>query len=220
MKCLLILLLLAGAVAAPLVAQPLFEHGDVIVSTFAATGHFSFVSRLLVYSRDGSVRELGSSVSNSYRETLVLDGVLHVARRSGIERIDSGGQILTPFSNIFNTVYMSPSLDDSIVASNGSGQVYRLKPDGSVRIFRDTVGFNDPRAGGIDLASDQCTAFYLTATRLASWDSCRNTKPILFGSEGPRPGGFALRLLSDGSFIAAFLSDIIQYDSSGQIMRR
>lgn len=213
-------ILLAIALAAPLPAhaQSIFEHGDVLVSTVTETGMYTAISRILLYRADGTFkREIVSSDITDYRETLLREGVLYTAEQRQIGRFDQMGGILPPFRTQ-PMVYLSPAFDGSIVASDGL--LYRFNPDGSIRTRRDTIVMFEPTARGVELTSDQCTVVFLSIARLGKWDSCRNTAPVLFGSSGPGPAGRGLRMLPDGGFIAAFLSDIVHYDPAGQIIRR
>lgn len=201
-------------------AQSVFEHGDVLVSTFTQTGMFTASSRLLLYDTSAMFkRELAFSEITTYRESLIRGGVAFVATRQSIQRVRADGTFLSDFGGL-NAVYLAPALDGGIVASNGSGQLFRFNADASIRSYRDTVILNDPSASGVELSLDQCTVFYLTATRIARWNSCENSAPVLFGES--RPGAFtanALRLLPDGTFLAAYLINIAHLDREGRVIK-
>lgn len=201
-------------------AQTAFEHGDVLVSTFTQTGMFTASSRLLLYDASPLFkRELAFSEVTTYRESLIRGSVAFVATRQSIQRVRADGTFLSDFGGL-NAVYLAPVLDGGIVASNGSGQLFRFSGDASIRAYRDTVILNDPSASGVELSPDQCTVFYLTRTRIARWNSCENSAPVLFGES--RPGAFtasALRLLPDGTFLAAYVINVAHLDRDGRVIR-
>ena len=198
--------------ASNIAAQPL-ESGDVVVST-------GFLpSRVLVYRNDGTFkRELASRDGSFFRETLFHRGLLYAPRDSFVEVFDRNG-VPVPGFGAPALLHLAPAADGSILASNGSGELFRYGPDGTLLWRRNTVMLFEPPAVGIDLASDQCSLFATVGNTVVSWDVCRDTSWQRVAPHLPFSTGTALRLLSDGSFLMAHRTDVILFDSSGAIVR-
>jgi hypothetical protein len=213
---LLLALALHFIVAETAGAQLPLAFGDVVVSTFTQTGPQSADTKILLYSREGIFKgEVASS--QLFRETLVRDGAVYVATISGIQKIGLSGQI-EPFSNIRNPVWLAPLRDGSILAANGSGELYHVNADGSLRLYHDTATTFEPPAHGVEVAADQCSVRYLGGGALVGWDLCRNSRPQIVGPSNTTDAG--LRWLSDGTFLAAALSDVFHLGADGQTLRR
>ena len=209
--------LLLLLVAFPLLAQPL-QRGDVLVSTFRPTGASDYESKIVVYREGVFVRDLAVRTDSLFRETLALpDGSVLAATDDDIQRIT--GTTTTVFSQIFNPIYLSPTLSGDVVGTTGSKQPFRLASDGSIRSFRDTVIAREPGGNGIDVGPDQCTAYYFNGGAIIAWNSCQNTAPIVLGSPAFRPADSALRLLADGTFLGTYRVDTARFDSQGRTLR-
>ena len=203
------------ALAAPASAQPSLHYGDVLVSTSTGAGP----SRILVYTRDGALKGALASVPwTVFGETIYRDGVVYVATIVGIWEIDSGGA-LSKFSDIRAPAWLSPAADGRVIAANTSGELYVVNADGTLRLYRDTVTGFEPGAHGIELSSDHCTVFYLESAALVTWDACRNTKPSIIGPVSSPGTRTALRLLPDGTFLAAYRTGIARLDAGGYTTR-
>jgi hypothetical protein len=196
-------------------SQPSTAYGDVLVSIVAPSGF----SKILIYTRDGTLKgELASIGWSTFGEMLFRNGSVYAATIDGIYRIDPTGQ-LTKFSDIRAPAWMAPALDGSIVAANTSGELYHVAPDGSQLLYRDTAILMDPSAKGIELKPDQCTVYYLGGGSLVVWDVCENTTPSIVGPISPIRTRTALRLLPDGTFLAAYRSGIARLDADGNDVR-
>lgn len=204
------------------VAQPLVP-GDVLVTTHRTTfdeeGFEGFVSNIQVYDREGVFkRELITSTSRQFSEPFFRDGIVYVGDRwDGIARIDAGGNLLSPFTtSVVNVNFLSPGPEGGLLAANGSGEVYQFDAAGTRVRYRDI--FQEPRANGIDLGADQCTVFWLNHGSLARWDACVNSTAGMFGPQY-NIASTALRILPDGTFLAAFLTRVVHLDQDGNLIR-
>ena len=198
--------------ASNIAAQPL-ESGDVVVTTG------SLPSRVLVYRSDGTFkRELASHDRSFFRETLFHRGLLYVPGNSFVNVFDRNGVPVAGFGAPA-LVYLAPAADGSILASNGSGELFRYDPDGTLRWERNTVMLLEPPALGIDLAPDQCSLFANVGNTVVYWDVCQDTSWHQVGPRLSAPTGTALRLLSDGSFLMAYRTNVTLFDSSGATVR-
>ena len=207
-----VLLFMLLVAASNITAQPL-ESGDVVVTT-------GFLpSRVLVYRNDGTFkRELASNDRSFFRETLFHRGLLYVPEQHTVNVFDRNGVPVTPFGAPA-LVYLAPAADGSILASNGSGELFRYGPDGTLLWRRNTVMLLEPGAHGIDLAPDQCSLFANVGNTVVYWDVCRDTSWHQVGPRLPASTGTSLRLLSDGSFLMAYRTNVTLFDSGGATVR-
>src|SRR5688572_12166510 len=105
--------------ALSLAAQPTLERGDIIASaSFEEEG-----GTLEVYGRDGTFKgNLAVELSQPLSDPLHRDGIIYVATRADtIERFDTAGQRLTPFTtNAVDAFYISPGPNGGLVAAGSS----------------------------------------------------------------------------------------------------
>src|SRR5688572_27108173 len=91
-----------------------------------------------------------------FARRIVDAGYVYAAERSAIYRFEPDGTALGLWSPISALVWLAASLDGSVVSSNGSGNLFRINPDGSMRVSRNTGTLGEPVARGVDVAPDQC----------------------------------------------------------------
>jgi hypothetical protein len=138
-----------------------------------------------------------------------------------IVKYDINGNKIGTFGSGFNS-------DPESILFDKSGNAYVGQADGSHAILKFDSSGNllqtitptsvDRGTDWIDLSADQSTIFY------AGEGSTIRTISALTGVQGPNfetgKGGvqFALRLLSDGGLLVANSTDVLRYDSSGNIV--
>ena len=153
------------ALAFPMEGQTSFQRGDVVVSAYEDVlgddgTPISVQSNLRVYGNDGAYKRELVSPDGVYGEPFVLRRIVFFGSREAIERVATDGTRLEPFTtNVANVNYLSPGPTGGILAVNNSGEIYQFAADGTLIRFRDSMQ-NLPAFGGIDLASDGCTAYY------------------------------------------------------------
>ncbi|HYH10456.1 MAG TPA: hypothetical protein VEK11_25655 [Thermoanaerobaculia bacterium] len=220
----MVLAALALALTSWLHAQPALLHGDVIVAgyreTVDAEGFPAFVSTIRIYGRDGVFqRELVTSSERQFSEPYVRDGIVFVGTRfpDAIERIDAAGTFLAPFTNLVNDINdLSPGPNGGLIAASAS-EIYQFAADGTLLRYRDIT--TTPLAGGgLDLAADRCTVIHSSNGALARWDACLDTPAAFFTSSLAGASG-AVRILPDGTFLAALLSRVVHRASDGTVIR-
>jgi hypothetical protein len=207
---------LADAVA--VMAQSAIEPGDILISTTAFAPVTT--SKIAVHRSDGTFKsDFTTSTSARYRETLFHNGFVFAAERGAIFRFTPTGSSLGIWTPISAPVWLAPAVDGSIVSSNGSGNLFRIGSTGSLTSSRNTGDLGEPVARGLDIAPDQCTVFYATGTRLATWDSCLNSAPVSFGAVQSHGPGTSLRLLADGRLLVSYLHEVALLAADGSELR-
>ena len=210
------------ALVFPMAGQTSLVRGDVVVSAYDESPA-SLFSNLRVYGRDGVFkRELVGPDGRFFGEPLVRDGIVYFGAHipNAIERVAADGTRLAPLTTeVANVNYLSPGPSGGILALNNSGEIYLFAPDGTLLHFRDST--NLPNAeGGAALGRDGCTVFYAAAAALVRWNACTDSVAEFFT---PRFGStsYALRVLNDGSFLVALLSDrgsVLHLDPVGSVI--
>ena len=220
-----VLLLVALACAAGAYGQPRLAHGDVIVTarrTVTDPGGPSYVIvTLVVFGRDGVLKgDLTVVATGQSGQPLYRDDIIYVPTYFPdiIKRFDSAGQLLTPFTNA-RVGALSPGPAGGLLATNASGEIFQFDASGSLIRFRD-VQADLPGDGGIDLAADRCTVFYVVCCALARWDICRNTEPVLV-TPGVAGGWGSIRVLTDGTFLVVPTSvhPVLHINQAGNVLR-
>ncbi len=227
----LLTLLIALACGLPLAALG-FEYGDVIVvgnrQGLDSFGNPIFLDAdIRIHGRDGAFKRELFRATRILTEPFYRDGIVYVGARSpdAIERIDSTGNRLLPFTTtVYNVNFLSPGPEGGLLAVNGSGEIYQFDADGRLVHFRNFM--QHPQAGGgIDLAADQCTAYYATSGSLARWDICVTGNADFWGPNLATASN-ALRILPDGTFLISvfglfpnFENRIIHVDRNGNMIR-
>jgi hypothetical protein len=138
-----------------------------------------------------------------------------------VERVDANGTLLPPFTtDVVNISYLGPGPAGGLLAVNGSGEICQFAANGTLLRFRDILQ-ELPASGGIDLGSDQCTAFYLVHGAPVRWNLCDGSEPQLIA--GPTGTSFAMRVLRDGSFLFAALGSagrrVVHLAANGALIR-
>jgi hypothetical protein len=221
--CVSLSLVLCGA------AQGALTRGDVVVSAYEDRvdengDPIGLESNLSVYRRDGTLKaQLVDPEGRFFGEPLVYDGLVFFGARApdAIERVRDDGTRLSPFTtDVVNINYLSPGPAGGLLAVNGSGEIYVFAPDGALTRFRNAAQ-DLPAYGGIDLGSDQCTAFYTTQGALVRWNACVGSEPELLGNLGGASFGFRVR--RDGTFLVAIVRPeggvVIHASSDGNVIR-
>jgi outer membrane protein assembly factor BamB len=219
------------ACALPLAAQG-FEYGDVIVvgnrQGFDSFGTQIFLDAdVRIHGRDGAFKRELFRATRFLTEPFYRDGIVYVGARSpdAIERIDSTGNRLTPFTTaVYNVNFLSPGPGEGLLAVNGSGEIYQFATGGTLLRFRNFT--QSPQAeGGIELSADQCTVYYASFGSLAHWDACINDSAAFFGPNLAVASN-ALRILPDGTFLVSVIglfpnlgNRIIHVDANGNLIR-
>ncbi len=227
----LLAFLITLACAMPLAAQG-FEYGDVIV-VGNRLGFDSFGTQIFldadirIHGRDGAFKRELFRATRILTEPFYRDGILYVGARSpdAIERIDAAGNRLTPFATaVYNVNFLSPGPGGGLLAVNGSGEIYQFAADGTLMRFRNFT-LRPPAYGGIELATDQCTVYFASASSLARWDTCLGVEPAYWGPALASALN-ALRILPDGTFLISvfglfpnFENRIIHVDPNGNLIR-
>lgn len=222
-RSLLLMAIIGLAVARPAIAQATFVPGDVLVSGYRETihpeGFPTVISNIRVFGRDGVFKRELITGSRLFSEPYVRNNIVFVGRRdpNAIERIDAGGNLLTPFTTLVRGInYLSPGPGGGLLAAS-AGDIYQFASDGTLIRYRDLT--TDPLAGGgIDLASDQCTVIQASNGALARWNACLGTPAQYFTPSLPVASG-AVRVLPDGTFLVALLSRVVHQDAAGNVIR-
>jgi hypothetical protein len=156
-----------------------------------------------------------------FRESLVHNGSLYVGTNTEIKQFDLSGNELPRFNGADAINYLAPFADGSIAGANVSGEIFHFEPNGSVRQRLQFSRLVFP-ASGIDVDRDQCSVRYATMSRVATWNACTNADPLAFDRAWSTPPEFAraFRILPQGGFLVALLTDLAGLDSSGRIVRR
>ena len=206
-------------------AQPALAHGDVIVtgkkSGFNPDGTSYVIATLVVFSRDGVLKgELAEVDTGGVGQPLYRDGIIYVPATLPyeIKRVDSTGRTLTPFAHA-RASYLSPGPAGGLLATNSSGEIFQFDATGALIRFRDVLA-ELPGFGGIELAADHCTVFYVVLARLARWDLCQESEPV-FHTPSLSGGVGSIRLLPDGSFLIVSVTTdpILHVDHYGNVIR-
>ena len=175
-----------------------FELGDVIVSggvTVPNPPNFpDYDPKLLWFDRNGQFKgQLAELFLNEhfYRVAFSPSGALHAASSRGILTVTPGGQVSA--GGFGNDTYLSLSfaVDGTLVA--GGGGVLALFASSGAR-FKYYLLPQTDTAASIDLASDQCTAYYLYINVFGRFDVCQGALLPRVPYAG---GGADFRLLRD-----------------------
>lgn len=206
----------------PALAQVVLERGDVLVVKSSSADISAAIS---VFDSNGALK--GTLIEFPDRllaDLFYRDGGLYVGARfpDAIERIDDRGNLLTSFAtadDVYNLNYLSPGPNGGLLAVNSSGEVFQFAANGDLVTFRD-VSWSPRPFGGIDLASDGCTTFGVTFSRLVQWDACLNTPATFITALLPATLE-ALRLLPDGTFLVDSVGSpgVIHLAADGNILR-
>jgi hypothetical protein len=196
--------------------------GDVVVSGYRSTGQYTHVSKVFVYSPQGLLKgELASTNGHIFLESFVTPSrdVYLAAGNGGIRRIDILGRE-TRVGNLGNAVHLAPSLKGDIFGSTVSGELFEIASDGRIVAFYYPYIGGIGVARGVDVASDQCTVYYMDANRLAKWNPCSNpTASTVFGPQHPDSLTGDLRQLPDHTFLVGSRSAVWHLSSEGRVIR-
>jgi hypothetical protein len=203
---------------ATVAAAQTFERGDVL-ATSTNHGLFSVTSTLRLYDSSGVFqRDISTrSGADGYGDTLVdRQSVLWVTGGNAVFRLDATGSVVGTSPGPAAARYFSPSaISNIIVAGNIGSTLYILGSNGGlIRTF--DVGTT---VTGIDLSVDQCTIFYGSGTDIRRYDFCRGQSLGVFASLPAVPRVNALRVLGDGTLLAATLSAVFRFSPSGSIVQ-
>ena len=208
--------LLASVLTLPAMAG--FITGNVFVG--AGNG------QVFVYSQTGTLLQKLSSGLSSETTGMALDasGTLYSTNfeANAIVKYDSNGNKIGTFGSGFNSHPESILFDKSgnayVGQADGSHAI--LKFDSSGNLLKTiTPTSTDRGTDWIDLSADQATLFY------AGEGQTIRTISAVTGVQGPNfetgKGSvqFALRILGDGGVLVANSSNVLRYDSSGNIIR-
>ena len=206
-------------------AQPALVHGDIIVTAtkpgLNPDGSSYVIATLVVFSRDGVLKgELAEVDTGGVGQPLYRDGIIYVPASTPyeIKRVDSSGRLLTPFAHA-RAAFLGPGPAGGLLATNRSGEIFQFDATGALVRFRDDLS-ELPGFGGIELAADHCTVFYVVLTRIARWNVCQDSEPVLH--TGDLSGGVStIRLLPDGSFlvVSRTTDPILHVDHYGNLIR-
>src|SRR5688500_15781760 len=141
--CAFAVLALARAVSGQIVLEP----GDIIAgSTRPAVngeGETYDAGKLIVFGRNGVLKGDFVELPTPPSEPLYWNGVIYVSTFDPrvIARVDSSGNLLSPFATNVSVAYLSPGPAQGLLGTNRSGELYQLDANGSVIRFRDSSTF-------------------------------------------------------------------------------
>lgn len=221
-----ILTLLLVFLSLPVLAQPTFDRGEVIVSSATLNENgFDFDSTITVFHNDGTLeRTLLAMPGRLLTDIFAREGIVYIGARAPnrIERVTASGTLLPPFAtSVVNVNYLSPGPQDGLLAMNVSGEIYQFASDGTLLRYRD-VTFEPNGTGGLDLASDQCTVLYATGGSLVQWNACSNAPATFLTPDLPDTTIQAVRILPDGSVLLTAVrggGTVLHVSRTGTIIR-
>ena len=191
-----------------------FELGDVIVSGYIPTGGTQeFRYKVLCYRPNGQLKTILSDSAGFDFGRLAFSpfGILYATSSRGLETVSPSGQIA-----LVEGLYAFESLAfaaDGRLAVGGGRFISRLSPSGAVlnnyRLADDAGVFS------LDIAADQCTAYY-SGPGVRRFDICRGTTLPDFLP----PGGGDFRLLPGGGLAIVRFDGIDIYSSNGAVLRK
>ena len=192
-----------------------FELGDVIVSgSIPAGGTQQFRTQVLWYGRDGQLKKVlvDSEAFSSRGLGFSPGGILHTISGGGLVTISPSGTIARLLVNGFYASFAFAA-DATFLAGYDGGVLNRFSPSGSL-VRRYAVSSD---VATLDLASDQCTVYYL-GPGVKRFDVCQGTQlPDFLPVDG-----VDFRLLAGGGLaISRPVTDGVEiYNSSGTVLRR
>jgi hypothetical protein len=195
-----------------------FVKGEVFVG--AGNG------QVFVYSPTGDLLQKLSSGLSSETTGMAFDasGNLYSTnfQADAIVKYDVSGNKLGTFGSGFNThpesILFDKSGDAFVGQADGTHSILKFDSNGSL-LKTITPTSVDRGTDWIDLSADQTTLYY------AGEGPTIRTISAVTGLQGPDfetgkgSQQFALRLLSDGGILVANGSNVLRYDSSGNIIR-
>ncbi len=196
-----------------------FSKGDV----FAGIGngrwnHFDASGTLLATLDDGHIGNVGGFEPAHATTGMCFDpaGDMYAMNfaNNSMAKFDKAGSLVADAVGTFdsNPEACLVAGGNAIYASEvtGSGDILKLDLGGA-EVARYDVG----RSDWIDLAADGCTMLYTDEGRaIHRFDVCANAAMADFAVL-PSGGLFALRILPDGTVLAAATSAVKQFDKSG-----
>jgi hypothetical protein len=177
------------------------------------------------YTQNGTlVQKLQSPNTNTEDTGMVFDsaGILYSTnfQSNQIVKYDSNGSFIGTFGSGFNSHPESMVIDKSgnfyVGQADGTHNILKFDPSGNL-LQTITPGATDRGTDWIDLAADQHTLFYNgegpNTRTVDAISGVTNT----FTSHGNQM--FALRILPSGDVLAANTSNVLEFDSAGNIIR-
>ena len=191
-----------------------FAPGDVIVSgTIPLPGLQQFEAEIIQYDRQGQLKTVlvDQSPGDGFtRLEFSPTGVLYTSSTGGIVTVSPTGQITPGIYGHIPYRSLSFAADGTLLAGYIAGILKRFGPSGAV-----LQSYHLPDdAISIDLAADQCTAYWL-GPGIRRFDVCQGTQLPDFTSVD----GSDFRLLPAGGVAISRFSTVDIYDANGALLR-
>jgi hypothetical protein len=226
LRCLVLAVILLGMAVWPIEAQQ-FQNGDVLLTTYTSVGVSDWTSKLLWYDASGHLKGQLLSVNDQFLEGVAFNssGVLHVALGFGVSKVAANGTV-TPFLpplSLEHPVSLSFARDGGLYAGVTSDTDYSITHVGisGSPVARYSLPASAYFPQAVDLASDQCTLYYLTINTLSRFDVCHGTA---LADLATFPGGgvtaYDFRILPDHTLLVGLSSHLAQLNTAGQTLRQ
>ena len=208
-----VLMAASTAVAAPFTMGDVFASvGNGIVREFTPTG--TLVQTLNTNTNSEFTAGGVFDSSGNFYVTTFFTGIVSKfvsGSTSGINFANVGGDQESITRDMSNNFFVGQA--------DGGGQITELNSAGAtVATFTATV--QDRGTDWVDLAADQTTLYYTSEGSSIMRFSTVGTGSQLSNFEtGKGTTMFALRILSNGGVLVADTSNVLEFDSSGNIMR-
>jgi hypothetical protein len=208
-----VLMAASTAVAGPFTIGDVFASvGNGLVREFTPTG--TLVQTLntntnSVFTTGGVFDSSGNSYVTTFSSGIV--STFAAGSTSGTNFASVGGDEESITRSMSNNFFVGQA--------DGGGQITELNSSGAtVRTF--TAAVQDRGTDWVDLAADQTTLYYTSEGSSIMRFSTVGTGSQLSDFEtGKGTTMFALRILSDGGVLVANTSNVLEFDSAGNIVR-
>lgn len=214
----------------------IFALGGVLVAaSTAAAGPFT-IGDVFASVGNGLVREftptgtlvqtLNTNTNSAFTTGGVFDssGNFYVTTfGTGIVSMFAAGSISgTNFANVAGdeeSITRSMSNTFFVGEADGGGQITELSPTGAT-VATFTALTQDRGTDWVDLAADQTTLYYTSeGSNIMRFSTVGAGSQLSNFETGLGSTMFALRILSNGGVLVANTSNVLEFDSSGNIMR-
>lgn len=215
------LMMVSAAVSQRASAATTFSEGDVVLasSPVASIDPIAYVSLLAAGQRSPQL----VAIFQDYSGPVASDraGRVYAALSGRIVRLESGHDDVTVYGPVWPPTYPSSMTFDAsgaMLVPIGGNRLTKFARNGAIE-FEVTLP-SGPYPLSLDLASDQCTLLYTTQSEtIRRYDVCtRAVRPDLASLPGARLQ--SLRILPDGSVLAAASSDIVRFSPTGAVFQR
>lgn len=203
------------AALAATTAASTFSAGDVFVSLRNGTvREYTPTGTLVQTLNTGRTGELTGSAFDSSGNFYVTAGFAG----GGMVKFDNNGTLLGAFGTGYAGQTESVLFDSAGTIWNGQAGTNQINHQNSTgtSATQFTVATQNRGTDWIDLSADQHTMFYTSeGSKILRYDTATSTQLTAFTTLGSEM--FALRLLSNGSILAANANNVLLFDSSGNI---